>query len=855
MKLLLIDGNSLLFRAYYATAYQGVDKIMRNKEGYPTNALYGLANIVTKVLNQSHPDYALVAFDTSKPTFRHQQYQDYKAGRAETPTELKQQFLPAREMLKLMGLYVYEIEGYEADDIIGTTSIMASEDIDVEIYSADKDLLQLIKPNVHVCLTKKGVTDLVIMDEISLKNEMGISPTQITDLKGLMGDKSDNIPGIMGVGEVTAIKLLNEYQCVEKIVDAEISGKLGEKIKAGKEIALMSKKLATINKEVPVSYTLEDLKYCGANQTKLSEFLRYYDMYSLDKKLVSKKETIKANYQIVNKIPLDFLNQSLAIFIDTNGLNYHIDEINGLSISNGNNSYFINRDNLIKDDNLIQYLSNDKYEKYGLDIKKIIVCLNRLDIKINSLNYDLLLATYLIESLVKEEPTMLLDYYGILIDQKEKSTSEGYLQSIAKYSCSIAQSIYKLKDKTLEKLKESNQLDLFNNVEIKLAYILAEMEIRGINVDKKLLEEKSKELNIKLEDIAKQIYQLAGYEFNINSPSQLAELLFDKLNLPANRKRSTSAEELEFLYPFHPIISKILEYRKFSKLLNTYFSGLQDYVLSDNKIHTIYNQALTQTGRLSSRDPNLQNISVRSEEGKEVRKAFVAKDGYTLCSFDYSQIELRVLAAMSNSLSLKEAFNNHIDVHAKTASLIFGDDINNVSEEHRRQAKTINFGIVYGMSNFELARELNIGFNQASDFINKYFEMYPEIKSYFSNVISECEKYGFVKTKFNRTRRIVEINSSVYNERERGKRIAMNTPIQGTAADIMKMQMIKVYESLKSSSLDASILLQVHDEIVLEIKDEDLDKTIQLVKEKMEEFDLIDVPLIIDYHYGKNWME
>ena len=736
-KITIIDGNSLLFRAYFATAFAGTDKILRNKEGYPTNAMFGLANIITKVLNTETPDYALVAFDTNKPTFRHLEYKDYKAGRAQTPVELIQQFKPAREMLKLMGLFVYEIEGYEADDIIGTTSRMVGEDFDVDIYSADKDLLQLIKENVKVCLTKKGVSDLNVMTIESLKEQMGVTPSQITDLKGLMGDESDNIPGVRGVGEKTAVKLIQEYGCVENIVNASIGGKLGEKISEDKQIALDSKRLATIKTDVPVTYTLEDLKYTGPDSDNLSLFLRKFDMFSLDRKLTGKKVSSSTSFEIVDKIPSEFLNQDLGLYIDVNGANYHFDTIIGLSLSNANKTYFINRDDILNDKDLINYLCSDKYCKYCFDIKSTICICNRLNIKPNGLVFDLLLGTYLLESLVKDDPIQLFSYYNILISDRPKENSEDHNNLIANYISQIASNTYKLKDIVIGRLEKANQLDLFYNVEIKLSKILANMEMNGVLVDKELFKNKCDELNEKINKLTKEIYQFAGEEFNINSPSQLATILFDKLNLPSNKKRSTSIEELEVLRLFHPIIDKIIEYRKYAKLISVYFGGLQEYIASDNRIHTTYNQSLTQTGRLSSREPNLQNISVRDEEGKEVRKGFIAPENKLLISFDYSQIELRVLADMANSNSLRQAFINDVDVHKKTASLLFGVDINSVNEVQRRQAKTINFGIVYGMSHFELARDLGIGFNKAKEFIDRYFEMYPEIKTYFSTVIEK----------------------------------------------------------------------------------------------------------------------
>jgi len=855
MKVVLIDGNSLLFRAYYATAYSGTTNIMRRKDGFPTNAIYSLANIVQKIISTEKPDYAFVAFDTPKPTFRHLEFKEYKAGRKETPQELIDQMQPAREMLKRFGLYVYEQEGYEADDLVGTVSKLAPANSEVHIYSGDKDLLQLISNNVTVCLTKKGVTDLKYMTPDALKEELGILPSQITDLKGLMGDKSDNIPGVSGIGEKTAIKLLNEFGTVERIVEEEIKGKIGETIKEEKETALMSKRLATINTNVPVPFIFDDLKYEGLRED-LGNFMQEYEMYSLLKKIPVKNNQERVDYQIVKSVPTSFYKNNIALSLEILGNNYHTNEVIGLGVSCDEESVFICINDLIEDHKFIEYLQNPSFNKSGYDCKKIVCGLRRYDIDVKGLNFDILLATYLLNSNVKDEPFYIYNFYSKIIPYESDVYSRGSfdISNVAKYSTLKTSLLFKLKDSIVDKLKEKELYDLFLNCEMPLNKILIEMESKGVLLDKNLLKNKADEYHNILNNLEKEIYGYAGTQYNINSPVQTAEILFDKLNLPANKKRSTSAQELEILVPFHPIVKKILDYRTYAKLLSVYAEGLPEYILEDSRVHTIYNQALTTTGRLSSSDPNLQNISNRTEEGRQIRKAFVAKNGYKLVSFDYSQIELRVLASVANVSSLIDAFNNHVDIHTLTASKVFGIPVDQVTKSIRSRAKTVNFGIVYGMSVYGLANEVGVSFKEAQEFIDKYFETYPEIKEYYNKVINECSGKGYVRTLFGRIRYINELKSSNYNERELGKRLAINTPIQGSAADIMKLAMIKVDNAIKENNIDCSILMQVHDEIVCEINEDCLDKAINIIKNSLEDFSL-KVKLEVEYSIGDSWFE
>lgn len=858
MKIVLIDGNSLLFRAYYATAYGG-GVMMKASDGTVTNAIYALSNIITKVMSEQKPDYALVAFDTDKPTFRHLKYKDYKAGRKETPPELVMQFPLARELVKDLGIFVYEKEGYEADDIIGTVSKLGEDNnLQVEIYSGDRDLLQLIGSNTTVNLTKKGVSDLKIMTVESLNEELGISPIQITDLKGLMGDASDNIPGIQGVGEKTALKLLKEYGTVEKVIEADISGKLGEKIKEQKQAALDSKDLATINRAMPLDFTLDDLKYNGQKEDELRAFYTRLDMHSLLKKMATPQVKIEnVNYLIINEIPKSFYKDNLGLVLEINGDNYHKDEIVGLALSDGDLTYFIKTSDIKNDINLQRYLMSNT-PKLGLDIKKIIVSLNRMGICANNFTFDLLLGAYLLQPSLKDEAFYLYDYFGIQVPYLSTIYNRGNyeIEKVAAYASMLAYHLVKIKEEVIKCLEEKNSLKLFNEIELPLASILAKMEMNGVKLDLDLLAKKSEVVAKKIEALSKEIYELAGEEYNIQSSQQTAAILFDKLQLPANKKRSTSADELSLLIDYHPIIRKILEYRQYYKLQSVYLQGLPTYLLDDGKIHTIYNQALTQTGRLSSRDPNLQNISVRTSEGKEVRKAFIAENsGWYILSFDYSQIELRVLAHMANAKSLIDAFNKGLDPHKETAMRIFNVGENEVTDIMRRQAKVVNFGIVYGMSDWGLAEELGIDVKTSKEFIRAYYDQYPEIKSYFDKVILDCMNNGYVKTMYDRVRYVPEIKDKNFNIREFGKRVAKNTPIQGTAADVMKIAMIKVDKILQEHNFKTKLLLQVHDELVFEVPYEELLDIIDLVGKALEDFNDFKVKLKADYHYGYSWLD
>lgn len=857
-KLLLIDGNSLLFRAYYATAYGG-GKIMCTSDGVPTNAIFALANMIRRIIDMQI-DYALVAFDTGKPTFRHNQYADYKAGRKPAPDELKTQFPLARELFELFGFKVFEKDGFEADDIIGTMAKLGNEnDLEVVIYSGDRDLLQLINNHTTVHLTKKGVTEIAIMNEQTLYEEFEVTPSQIKDLKGLMGDSSDNIPGIKGIGEKTAVKLIKEYGTLEKILEANVEGKVGEKLKESKSDGIMSKELATIYCDLPLDFTLNDTLYNSYKYQELRNFFIRYEMRSHLTKLIpneivaiDKLDDLDLTYQIINNstgIELIHFTNFFTIFSDPNPF---IGEVIGFCISDGGISYFISYLDAISDGLFLDYLSNPQIKKNTINIKKVLSGLSYRKINIQGLDFDLLLALYLLDSTIKEDDFLLFKYFNIqipLLNLKEDD-------NLIKYYCYLTKALAKVIQPAIDKLNEKELINLYEEVEKPLTFILSKMEVTGINIDTNILDAQAKNIGDKLMNLEKEIILLAGEEFNLNSPSQMGVILFDVLKLPVNKKRSTAVEFLEELVNEHPIIELILLHRKYSKLLSNYLVGLKNYIRSDGKLHTIFNQALTQTGRLSSSEPNLQNISIRDIETKEVRKAFVPENKKNFfLSLDYSQIELRVLASFAKEDTLIEAFNNGEDIHARTASEIFKCSLKEVTKEMRRQAKVVNFGILYGMSDWGLASEIGVPVKEAKQFIATYFESFPKIKNYLEETIKLCKEQGYVKTILNRIRYVPEINDNNHNVREFGKRVAMNSPIQGSAADIIKLAMIEIDNSLRKGNYQTKMLIQIHDELVFEVPNDELMLVIPLISAKMENAIEMVVKMKVEYEYGVNWYE
>ena len=855
-KIILVDGNNLMFRSYYATAYNG--NFMNNSNGFPTNALFGFTNMMNKIIKEENPQYIIVAFDKGK-TFRHEKYDDYKGGRVETPNELKIQFPLAKKLLTAMGIKYYEIDNYEADDIIGTFSKFCDDDPDFigTIVSSDKDLLQLISKDIDIKLLKQK--DYIRYNEQSFEAEYGIKPINVIDLKALMGDSSDNIPGVKGVGEKTALKLLREYGTLDNIYNNidKISGKLKEKLLNDKDNAYMSYDLATIVKNVPMDIEVNDTLYLGPNDelNHLYEELEFYSFLKKNNKIAEKKEIDIKVIKDVNELNID---EPVAVCLEVFGSNYHTSPIIGMGIYNDKIAAFIPLEVLKKNPEFLKTCP-----KYTYDVKKVIVALKWQGIETDNFVFDTMVAGSLLDYNVKDDMAYLDNEIGKSLDFYEniygkfihlKMPSE---EVISKSMVFRAKFIYETREFFINKLKDEKVFDLYDKVEFPLAFVLADMEFTGVKVDKDKLLEMGEEIKIKLELLTKDIYNSAGCEFNIASPVQLSEVLFEKLGLPHGKKTtngySTAADVLHKIKDKHPIVGMVLEYRALSKLYGTYIEGLMGTII-DGKIHTIYTQNLTRTGRLSSIAPNLQNIPVRDSVGKMIRKAFVPEFDYIL-SADYSQIELRILAHIADVPALEKAFHDDLDIHAKTASDIFGVPVSLVTPDMRRVAKAVNFGIIYGISGFGLGENLEIRAVDAKKFIDTYLETYPGIKEYMDNIVASAKEKGYVRTLFHRKRNIPELKNTVYTIRQSGERIALNTPIQGTSADIIKLAMVKVYEVFKAKNLQSKMIIQVHDELIFDVLESELEEVKKLVKEIMENVYKLEVPLKVDVNYGKNWFD
>ena len=853
-KLILVDGNNLIFRSYYATAYNG--NFMKNSKGFPTNALYGFINMINKIKTEEKPEYMIVAFDKGK-TFRHEKYKDYKAGRIETPDELKVQFPKAKELLTLMGIKYYEIDNYEADDIIGTFAKYCDEEEDFigTIISSDKDLLQLISSDVDIKLLKQK--DYIRYNEESFKKEWGIDPINIIDLKALMGDSSDNIPGVKGIGEKTALKLLHEYKTLDGIYENidSIKGSTHDKLVNDKGNAYDSYELATIYKEVPMDINIYDLEVKSPNEDELIKYYEELEFYSFIKKIDKKTEIKKEKFIVINNIDDININEDSAFYIELDETNYHLANIKSMTIYNKNNAYYIKKE-LIED--VINKYS--KYLKYTYDLKKSYVSLKWKDINLNNVVFDTMIAASLLDYNVKEDIAILSNSMGFEIPFYEEILKKEELQNkYMEIEIKKARFIYETYEMFNQKIEEKELSYLFNEVEMPLSIVLGDMEYTGVNVSKEELIKMGDDIKIKIELLEKDIYNYAGEEFNISSPKQLGEILFDKLKLPFAKKNksgySTSADILEKLKDKHPIVEVILEYRMLTKLYTTYIEGLLNTVHSDNKVHTIYTQVLTRTGRLSSIEPNLQNIPIRYEYGKLIRKAFIPSKDSIIMSSDYSQIELRLLSHIANVESLIEAFKEDMDIHTKTASDIFHVEQDDVTKEMRRIAKAVNFGIIYGISGYGLAENIHTTTKEANEFINNYLETYPGIKEYMDNTIRKAHELGYVKTLMGRIRNIPELNNKNYLIRNSGERIALNTPIQGTSADIIKKAMVDIYKEFKKENIKSKMIIQVHDELVFDMLKSEEEKVIKIVKDCMENVYKFNVPLKVDIESGINWYQ
>ncbi len=855
--LILVDGNNLLFRSYYATAYNG--NFMRNSKNFPTNALYGFTNMINKIITEENPTHIIVAFDKGK-TFRHEKYKDYKAGRIEMPEELKVQFPIAKELLTYMGIVSYEIENYEADDIIGTFAKFCEEDENFTgtIISSDKDLLQLISNTVNIKLLKSK--DYIRYNENTFKKEYGIDPINIIDLKALMGDQSDNIPGVKGIGEKTALKLLHQYKTLDGIYEnlEEISGSLSIKLEMEKENAYKSYDLATIYKKVPLNIKIEDLEYKGPNIEKLNNLYEHLEFYSFLKN-EKKLDLDEIEYKIIKDKNEINIKEKSAIYLEVFGSNYHSAEILGMALYNPNQAIYIPQKILEQQPEFLTTI-----EKITYDQKKIYVALKQKNIKIEKMTFDTMLAAYLLEYNVKDDIAYLANQYETKIPFNETTFGKKYNirpeeEIIAQNAIKKAKFIYEIKEELEQKLKQEEMYELFQNVEMPLSIILGEMEYDGINTDEKTLKEMGEEIKNRMEELSQEIYEIAGTSFNILSPPQLGEILFEQLGLPHGKKGktgySTAIDVLKKLKGKHPIIEKVLEYRQLNKLYTTYIEGLTKGIQKDGKIHTIYNQATTRTGRLSSQEPNLQNIPARDEYGKLIRKAFIPSPNSLILSGDYSQIELRILASISNEETLIQAFKNNIDIHKKTASDIFKKEVDEITPIDRRMAKAVNFGIIYGISGFGLSENLNIPPKEAKTFIEQYLQTYPGIKKYMDEIVKSAHEKGYVKTVFNRKRYIPELKNTNYMIRQSGERMALNTPIQGTSADIIKIAMVEVDKKLKEKNLKSKMVLQIHDELVIDTKEEELETIKTILTEAMENVGNFNVPLKVDINIGKNLYE
>lgn len=860
-KIVLVDGNNLLFRSYYATLYTG--NIMRNKDGFPTNGVYGFVNMINKIVNDEKPEYMMVAFDIGK-TFRHEKYERYKDGRKETPDDLKVQFPIAKKILAAMGIKYLECAGYEADDIIGTVSMWCEKDPEYEalIVSSDKDLLQLISDETTVKLLK--TKDYIMMDRKTFNETYGFEPIHMIDLKALMGDASDNIPGVRGIGEKGAIKLVSEYTTIENIYANinNIKGATQTKLIEGKDDAYYSKDLVTIYREVPLDVSFDDLKYKNCNIEELTNIYKDLGFYSLLKKLDDVIEEDKKeeehnsidNFKIITDINEVKINEETAIWLDTTIGNYHDAELLGISLYNNNLAYYIPFDILKNNYNVL----NTEFNLFTYDYKKLIVIFNRYGIKVPKIGFDTMISAYLLNYETKDDIAYLANNmnFNIHIYDKKEVVSD---EEASKRAILKAKFIYTSKKELYNKMKEEDTIYLFENIEMPLAKVLAKMEIEGIRVDKNILKEMGEEIKIKLELITKDIYNYAGCEFNINSPKQLGEILFEKLNLPYGKKNksggyTTDADVLKKLVDY-PIVNCILEYRALTKLYSTYIDGMINCIREDGKIHTIYTQTLTRTGRLSSIEPNLQNIPMRSEYGRLIRKAFIPESNSVILSSDYSQIELRVFAHLSGVNDLINAFNEGIDIHTKTAMDIFKVPQEGVTKNMRRQAKAVNFGILYGISSYGLAEDLGIPVKEAKEFINKYFDTYPGVRDYMDKEIETAKKNGYVKTIMNRKRVINELKSTNYMIRNMGERMALNTPVQGSASDILKKAMIEIDEIFEKENIKSKMLLQVHDELIFNVYDDEIDKVKEIVYNTMTNVFDLKVPLDVDIELGNNWYE
>lgn len=872
-KLVLIDGNSIAYRAFFALP------LLNNDKGIHTNAVYGFTMMMQRILEDEKPTHIMVAFDAGKTTFRHKTYTEYKGGRQKTPPELSEQFPLIRELVDSYGISRYELENYEADDIIGTLSLNAEkEGFEVKVISGDKDLTQLSSEHTTVSVTKKGITEIEEYTPLHIKEKYGLTPEQIIDMKGLMGDASDNIPGIPGIGEKTAIKLLKEFGSVEELISSieKVSGKkLKEKIEEFKDQALMSKELATIMREAPVEVKLNEIEYSGFQKEKVIALFKELGFQSLLSKMDDQSEIREEKplqeiqFEIVNEITDELFLEESAFYVEILEENYHYADILGFSLVNQNGKFFISAEKAIQSKVFKEWAEDETKRKTVYDAKRSEVALRNHDIHLKGVDFDLLIASYIINPAeAVDDVEAIAKRYGFENVQSDDSFyGKGAKRHIpdesllAEHLVRKAEALIFLKQKLEGELKNNQQYELFRDLEMPLSLILADMEATGVKVDTDRLRVMGEEFNQKLSEIEGRIYVLAGEVFNINSPKQLGVILFEKLGLPVVKKTktgySTSADILEKLENKHEIIKEILQYRQLGKLQSTYIEGLLKVVNpKTGKVHTRFNQALTQTGRLSSTDPNLQNIPIRLEEGRKIRQVFIpSEENWVMFAADYSQIELRVLAHIADDKKLIQAFKEGMDIHTKTAMEVFHVGKDEVTANMRRHAKAVNFGIVYGISDYGLSQSLRISRKEAGHFIDRYLESYPGVKEYMADIVQEAKEKGYVSTLLHRRRYLPEITSRNFNIRSFAERTAMNTPIQGSAADIIKKAMVDMAQRLITEGLQARLLLSVHDELIFEAPEEEIERLKVIVPDVMENTIELKVPLKVDYAYGPTWFD
>lgn len=884
-KLMVIDGNSLLHRAFYALP------LLSTKDGIYTNGVYGFLTMLYRIREEHDVDYLCVAFDKKGPTFRHEAFDEYKANRQSTPGELAQQFPILKEILSAMNIAQLELDGYEADDIAGTLSkIGEEEDMEVILVTGDRDYLQLSSDKTKVLITRKGITELEEYDRKKIIEEYGITPEQFIDLKGLMGDKSDNIPGVPGIGEKTGIKFLKQFGNMENLYE-NIEDVRGKKTKESliehKAIAFLSKKLGKIIRNVPLDISLEEIKVQDPNWEKLANLYDTFEFKSLLSKIPSsetgledsdysvKHEIVEENNyeKIIQEIESEKSFSFKFIFEDDH---YIKSKILGIGIKIGDNMpYYIDyskNDIKVFTKEFKKYFESEDIKKYGHMIKMDIFGLLMLNIDIRGIAFDTMIGQYLLNPAqssysINELGQEYLNIYGMDIEEllgkgkKRKNYADLSIETRAEYISMVVDLIHDLKDPIGKLIEEQEMSQLYYEVELPLTEVLAHMEYSGFKIDLEVLNQLGHEFQRELDDLTEGIFQLADEEFNINSPKQIGEILFDKLKLPVIKRTktgySTDAEVLDKLRGEHEIIEKILKYRQMVKLKSTYIDGLLNLVdEEDTRIHSTFNQTITNTGRISSTEPNLQNIPIRTEEGRKIRKAFVPKnEDYILVDGDYSQIELRVLAHISKDPKLIDAFYNDLDIHTRTASQVFHIPEEEMTPLMRDRAKAVNFGIIYGISDYGLSKDLNISRKEAKQYIDNYLANYKMVKKYMEDIVKIGKEKGYVETIFKRRRYIPELKARNYNVRSFGERIAMNTPIQGSAADIIKVAMVKVFEELRKRGLKSKLILQVHDELIIEAHKDEEEEVKSLMKDIMEKSITLDIPLKVDLKVGDNWYE